>query len=45
MKDGKRILVTTDRQSAFDVILAKFLQRRVLNQTAAFWFNKQKNCS
>ena len=43
MKDGKRILVTTDRQSAFDVILGEIpFKGAVLNQTAAFWFNKTK---
>jgi phosphoribosylaminoimidazole-succinocarboxamide synthase len=43
MQGGKRILVTTDRQSAFDVILGEIpFKGAVLNQTAAFWFNKTK---
>ena len=43
IKDGKRILVTTDRQSAFDVILGYIPYKgAVLNQLAAFWFEKTK---
>lgn len=44
IKDGKRILITTDRQSAFDVILG-FIPYKgaVLNQLAAFWFDKTKH--
>lgn len=42
-KDKKRILITTDRQSAFDVILGNIpFKGAVLNQLAAFWFNKTK---
>ncbi|MBU1934487.1 phosphoribosylaminoimidazolesuccinocarboxamide synthase, partial [Patescibacteria group bacterium] len=38
-RDGKRIIVTTDRQSAFDRILAAVpFKGAVLNQFAAFWF-------
>src|SRR5579872_2777952 len=39
----KRIIITTDRQSAFDVILG-FIPYKgaVLNQLAAFWFEKTK---
>lgn len=41
--DGKRILITTDRQSAFDVILGHIPHKgQVLNQLSAFWFNKTK---
>ena len=39
----KRVTVTTDRQSAFDVILGHIPYKgAVLNQLAAFWFNKTK---
>src|SRR5258705_6647984 len=42
LKD-KRITVTTDRQSAFDVILGHIpFKGAVLNQLAAFWFGKTK---
>jgi phosphoribosylaminoimidazole-succinocarboxamide synthase len=41
IKDGKRIMVTTDRQSAFDVILGNIpFKGAVLNQLSAFWFKK-----
>lgn len=43
LKD-KRIIVTTDRQSAFDVNLGFIPQKgAVLNQLAAFWFDKTKD--
>jgi len=43
-KDGKRIIVTTDRQSAFDRILAAVpFKGGILNQFAAFWFDKTKD--
>ena len=43
-KDKKRILITTDRQSAFDVILGNIpFKGAVLNQLAAFWFKKTKH--
>ncbi len=43
-KDGNRIIVTTDRQSAFDRILAAIpFKGGVLNQIAAFWFDKTKD--
>ncbi len=43
-KDGKRIIVTTDRQSAFDRILASIpFKGGVLNQFASFWFDKTKD--
>src|SRR3989339_1115490 len=42
-KDKKRILITTDRQSAFDVILGCIpFKGAVLNQLAAFWFKKTR---
>ncbi len=43
MKGNNRILITTDRQSAFDVILGHIpFKGAVLNQLAAFWFSKTK---
>lgn len=40
----KRILITTDRISAFDVILGFIPEKgAVLNQLAAFWFEKTKD--
>jgi phosphoribosylaminoimidazole-succinocarboxamide synthase len=39
--DGRRILITTDRISAFDRILGTIpFKGQVLNQMAAFWFEK-----
>ena len=39
--DGRRILVTTDRISAFDRILGSIpFKGQVLNQMAAFWFSR-----
>ncbi len=44
IKGDKRILVTTDRQSAFDVILGCIPYKgSVLNILSAFWFNKTKH--
>ena len=42
---GERlVLVTTDRQSAFDRILASIpFKGQVLNQVSAFWFDKTKD--
>jgi len=41
--DDKIILITTDRQSAFDRILAAIpFKGQVLNQTSAWWFEKTK---
>lgn len=43
MHNGKRILITTDRQSAFDVILGEIpFKGAVLNQLAAYWFSQTK---
>jgi phosphoribosylaminoimidazole-succinocarboxamide synthase len=43
LKD-KRITITTDRQSAFDIILGQIpFKGAVLNQLAAFWFEKTKH--
>lgn len=42
--DGKRILVTTDRQSAFDVVLGNIpFKGAILNLLSAFWFEKTKH--
>ena len=42
--DGKRMIITTDRISAFDRVLCTIpFKGQVLNQTAAFWFEKTKN--
>ncbi|HLC65377.1 MAG TPA: phosphoribosylaminoimidazolesuccinocarboxamide synthase [Candidatus Nanoarchaeia archaeon] len=41
--DGKRVIVTTDRISAFDRVLTTIpFKGQVLNQTSAFWFDKTK---
>jgi len=41
--DGKRVIVTTDRISAFDRVLCTIpFKGQVLNQTSAFWFEKTK---
>lgn len=42
--DGRRVLVTTDRISAFDRILGAIpFKGQVLNQLAAFWFEKTRD--
>ena len=42
--EGKRIIVTTDRQSAFDVVLGCIPYKgAVLNKLAAFWFERTKH--
>lgn len=39
LPDGRRVMIATDRQSAFDHVLAAVPHKgQVLNQTAAFWF-------
>ncbi|NQV57750.1 MAG: phosphoribosylaminoimidazolesuccinocarboxamide synthase [Rhodospirillales bacterium] len=41
LPDGRRILIATDRQSAFDKVLAAVpFKGQVLNQTAQFWFDE-----
>ena len=38
---GRRLLISTDRQSAFDQVLASVpFKGQVLNQTAKFWFDE-----
>ena len=42
-KDGERLIVVTDRISAFDVILGTIpFKGQVLNQIAAYWFEETK---
>lgn len=44
MSNGKRIMITTDRISAFDVILGTIpFKGQVLNQIAAYWFEQTKD--
>src|ERR1044072_8986056 len=44
LADGRRILIATDRISAFDVNLAVIpLKGQVLTQTARFWFEATKD--
>jgi len=44
LPDGKRLIVTTDRLSAFDRILAKVPYKgQVLNQLSAWWFEQIKD--
>ena len=39
LPDGRRLIVTTDRLSAFDRVLARVpFKGQVLNQLAAWWF-------
>jgi len=41
LPDGRRIMIATDRQSAFDHVLASVPYKgQLLNQTAAFWFEQ-----
>ncbi len=41
LPDGRRILISTDRQSAFDQVLASVpFKGQVLTQTARFWFEQ-----
>jgi phosphoribosylaminoimidazole-succinocarboxamide synthase len=44
LPDGKRLIITTDRLSAFDRILAKVPYKgQVLNQLSAWWFEQSKD--
>lgn len=44
IKNGKRILISTDRVSAFDVILGFIPYKgQVLSQLSSFWFEKTKD--
>jgi phosphoribosylaminoimidazole-succinocarboxamide synthase len=41
LQDGRRVIVTTDRLSAFDVVLTTIpFKGQVLNQLSAFWFRE-----
>ncbi len=42
--NGKRVIIATDRLSAFDVVLTTLpFKGQVLNQMSQFWFEKTKN--
>ncbi|MEI7511026.1 MAG: phosphoribosylaminoimidazolesuccinocarboxamide synthase [Candidatus Peregrinibacteria bacterium] len=42
--NGERVIITTDRQSAFDRVLAAIpFKGQVLNRLAAFWFQNTKD--
>lgn len=44
VKDGRRLIITTDRISAFDRVLGTLpFKGQVLNRVAAFWFEQTKN--
>ena len=44
LPNGSRVLVTTDRVSAFDVVLGSIpFKGQVLNQLSAWWFNQTKD--
>ena len=44
LPDGRRIMIATDRQSAFDRVLAAVPHKgQVLNQTARFWFEQTRD--
>ena len=43
-RDGERLIVVTDRVSAFDVVLGTIpFKGQVLNQIAAYWFEETKD--
>ncbi len=43
LRDGQRVLVTTDRVSTFDVIVGTLpFKGQVLNQLAAYWFERTR---
>ncbi len=43
LDDGRSVFITTDRQSAFDQVLAAVpFKGQVLNQTARFWFDRTR---
>ena len=44
LADGKRLILTTDRLSAFDLILARVPYKgQVLNQLSAWWFTQTES--
>ena len=41
LDDGRRVMIATDRQSAFDKVLAAVpFKGQVLTQTARYWFDE-----
>lgn len=43
-KDGRRVIIVTDRLSAFDRVITEIpFKGQVLNQMATFWFEKTKD--
>ncbi len=46
VKDGRRTIVVSDRRSCFDVVVGTIpLKGQVLNQLAAFWFEKTRSAA
>ncbi len=44
VRDGRRTIIATDRISAFDVVLGTIpLKGQILNQLAAFWFERTRD--
>jgi len=44
LPDGRRVMIATDRQSAFDYVLTAVPYKgQVLNQTAMFWFKETED--
>ena len=44
VRDGRRIMIATDRLSCFDVVVATIpFKGQVLHQLAAFWFEKTRD--
>ena len=44
LPDSQRVMVATDRQSAFDIVLAAVpFKGQVLNETARFWFEQTED--
>ena len=44
LPDNRRVMVATDRQSAFDIVLAAVpFKGQVLNETARFWFEQTED--
>lgn len=44
LPDGRRVMIATDRQSAFDIVLAAVpFKGQVLNETALFWFEETRD--
>ena len=44
LPDGRRVMIATDRQSAFDIVLAAVpFKGQVLNETALYWFEETRD--